>query len=542
MAKGAWPRKGSPVLDILIRGGTLYDGTGGEPRVADLGIAAEKIVSIKPASDEEARIEIDASGMAVSPGFINILSHSPVSILYDPRSLGELTQGVTTEIFGEGSSMGPLTPALVKELEHSYSEFNLEVTWTRLAEFLHHLERRGTSQNVASFIGTGTLRAQGVGYDDRPATAAELDHMAGLVAEEMADGALGLASALIYPPGSYAPTEELIALCRVAAGYEGKYISHIRNEGSRLATAVEEMLTICAEGGLPGEIFHLKAAGKRNWGSMDAVLERIERARAAGQQITADVYPYTASSTGLTSVIPERFHQGGSEALYNRLSDPGLRAEIRAELLQEERFGDVTGAKDVVILKLREERLRIYQGHDLAEVAAMRGSDPIETVMDLIAEDRSRVGTAFFSMSEDNLRSELLRPWVGVGSDGTSMAPEGVFLNAPTHPRAYGTFARLLGHYVRELGLLSLADAIHRITGLPAQTLGLDGRGLLREGHFADVAVFDPEVIIDTATFANPHQLAVGVSHVIVNGVLSLCDGALTGALGGRALAGPGKL
>lgn len=540
------------MFDVLISGGEVYDGSGADPVPADVAIAADRVMQIRPrderggsraqagGSPPEAAVVIDATGKAVCPGFINILSHSPLSILHDPRSLGELTQGVTTEVFGEGSSMGPLTPRLKAELQENKDGLSYEVSWTRLSEYLRHVESRGSSQNVASFIGGGTLRINGVGYDDRPATAAELDRMRAIVAEEMADGALGIATALIYPPGSYAATAEITELCAVAAQYNGCYASHIRSEGENLHEAVSEFLAICRDAGLRGELFHLKAAGRPHWDKMAGAIELLEQARAAGEPVTADVYPYPASSTGLTSIIPDRYHEGGSAALYDRLADPQVRSQIRAELRGSHRWGDVTEAESVLILQVTKDENRHCQGRTLADIAAERGADPIDTALDLIASDRSRVGTAFFSMSEDNLRRALQRPWIAISSDGASMAPEGAFLQAPTHPRAYGSFARVLGHYVRAEKVLTLADAIHRMSGLPAATLGLRQRGLLREGYFADVVVFDPDTITDRATFADPHQLSTGVSEVLVNGTITISGGAFTGELPGRALAGPG--
>jgi N-acyl-D-amino-acid deacylase len=531
------------MLDVLITGGDVYDGSGADPVRADVGISGDQVVSVGPGPaepEQAARLVIDASGQAVCPGFINILSHSNVSILHDPRSLGELTQGVTTEVFGEGSSMGPLTPQLRAELADSAEPLEIDICWQRLSEYLHHVEQRGTAQNVASFIGGGTIRANVVGQEDRPATAAELDQMRNLVAEEMADGALGIASALIYPPGSFASTEELTALCRVVADHGGCYASHIRDEGPALHAAIKEFLTICRDAGLPGEVFHLKASGQQNWGLMDGAIGLLEKARAAGEPVTADVYPYTASATGLTVVIPQRFHEGGRAALYERLSDPAVRREIHREL-SSGRFGDVDGAENVLILQVTNAVNQKYQGQTLAQVARDRGTDPADAAMDLIVSDRSRVEVAFFSMSEDNLRSALRRPWVGISSDGSSMAPEGAFLRAPTHPRAYGSFTRVLGHYVRDEHVLTLADAIHRMSGRPAATLALPGRGLLRPGYFADVVVFDPATITDRATFDQPHQLSAGVSEVLVNGQLAISAGEFAGRFPGRALAGPGS-
>ena len=527
------------MLDVLISGGEVYDGLGGGPARTDIGIAGDRVVQIGPLGDQEASVVIDATGKAVCPGFINILSHSYLSILHDPRSLGELTQGVTTEIFGEGISMGPLTPRMKAELQDGSGPLAVDVCWDRLSEYLHHVEQRGTAQNVASFIGAGTIRVNVVGYQDRPATREELDRMRGLVAEEMADGALGIGSALIYPPGSYAPADELVALCEAAAAYRGCYASHVRNEGAALPAAIEEFLAICRRAGLPGEVFHLKAAGRANWDLMDRAIGLLEDARAAGAPVGADVYPYTASSTGLTSIIPERYHDGGRDALYARLADPEVRREIRRDLAAG-RLSDVTDAENILVLAVRTEQNRKYQGKTLAAVARERGTDAIDAAMDLIASDRSKIGVAFFSMAEENLRAALRRPWAGVSSDGTSMAPEGVFLLSPTHPRSYGSFARVLGHYVRDERVLTLADAVHRMSGLPAAKLGLVGRGVLQQGCFADVAVFDPATIADRATFAEPHRLSTGVTEVLVNGQVTIADGEFTGRLAGRALAGPG--
>lgn len=522
------------MLDLVIRGGTVYRGEGPGERV-DVGITDARIVAVGTVDDDAAEV-IDASGKAVCPGFINVLSHAYFTILHDPRSLGELVQGVTTQIFGEGSALGPLSEQMQRGLEHVHADRGLSVTWSRLSEFLAHLQRSGTAQNVASFVSHGTLRPYVIGYDDRPATPAELDQMTALVAEEMADGALGVATALIYPPETYGSTEELIALCRAAAPYGGGYISHMRDEGARLPEAVEELIRIGREAEVPAEIYHLKASGEGNWHLMAPVLARIEEVRAAGQAVKANVYPYTASSTGLTSIIPDRFHVGGSEALYDRLADPTARAEIAEDLRSRRRFGDTEAADRVLVLGFRNAEFAHLQGKSLTEISAERGTDPVDTALDLIAADRSRVTVAFLSMSEDNLREQIRRDWVGFGSDGSSMAPEGLALRSPTHPRSYGTFARVLGHYVREEQVLSLPEAIRRVTTLPATTLGLSDRGRLEQGYAADVVVFDPDTVQDLATFDDPHQLAVGVSEVIVNGEVAVRDGASTGVLAGRAL------
>lgn len=526
------------MLDLVVRGGMVYPGEA-DPVRADVGVVGDRVVTLGRV-DDGAVVEVDATGKAVCPGFINVLSHSYFTALHDPRSLSELHQGVTTQIFGEGSAMGPLDARMRRHLEETNAELDIAVEWSRLAEFLPHLERKGCSQNFASFVSHGTLRPYVVGYGDRPATDAELDRMRGLVAEEMAEGALGVASALIYPPESYGSTSELVALCRTAAEYGGSYVSHIRDEGAGLLDAVEELITISREATLPAQIYHLKASGRGNWPLMAPALERIEAARAGGLAVTADVYPYTASSTGLTSIIPARFHEGGAETLYDRLADPAWYRQIRAALA-ERGWGDVAAADDVLVLGVRREEHREFQGRRLTEVATARGVEPIDAALDLIRDDRSRVSVAFFSMSEDNLRMQMRRPWVGFGSDGSSMAPEGVSLRAPTHPRSYGTFARVLARYVRDQQVLTLAEAIRRMTALPAARLGLTRRGRLQESYAADIVVLDPAAVRDRATFDDPHRLCVGVSDVVVNGQLAVRDGAFTGTLAGRALYGPGR-
>lgn len=536
------------MIDLIIGNGTLY-GTGIPPGNkipednkapegvrADLGIVGDRIVRIGDLSEVDAADRIDATGMAVSPGFINVLSHSYFSILHDPRSLGELSQGVTTQVFGEGDTMGPLSAEQQRALEQDEAELGIEISWSRLSEYLAHVEQRGCTQNVASFVGNGTLRPYVMGYDDRPPTAAELDRMRGLVAEEMADGALGLSTALIYPPETYAGTDELIALCGPVADYGGSYVSHIRDEGPGLLGAIDELVRIGREASVPAEIYHLKASGRANWPLMTTVLERIEQVRVQGQPVTAHVYPYTASSTGLTSIIPQEFHAGGSEALYARLADPATRRVVAETMKHGENWAREHRAEEVLLLHFRTASMRDLQTRTLADVARERDEHPVDTALELICADRSRVGVAFFSMSEENLAEQLRRPWVSVCSDGSSMAPEGVSLRSPTHPRAYGSFARVLGRYVREQQVLTLAEAVDKMTRLPADNFGLAGRGRLAEGHFADVVVFDPQTVADLATFADPHRLSVGISDVIVNGRPAIRAGELTGALPGRAL------
>jgi N-acyl-D-amino-acid deacylase len=536
----------TPAYDVLITGGTVYDGTGTAGRRADVGITGDRVAAIGDLAGATARAVVDAAGKAVTPGFINMLSWATESLLVDGRSQGDIRQGVTTQIFGEGWSMGPLNAEMKKAMVEEQSHLAFDVTWTTLAEYLRALERRGVSQNVASFVGATTIRIHVLGHEDRQPTPAELEEMKALVRREMQEGALGIGSSLIYAPAFYATTEELIELCRVAAEYRGKYISHIRSEGNRLIEAVEELIRISREAGLPAEIYHLKAAGEANWHKMDRVIQMVNAARAEGLKITADMYMYTAGATGLDAAMPPWALDGGYEALYARLRDPETRRKIgeaiRTPSDDWENLYLAAGAPDrVLLVEFRNEALRPLIGKTLAEVSKMRGTGPVDTVMDLVLEDRSRVGAVYFMMSEENLAKQLRQPWVSLGSDAASMAAEGVFLQASAHPRAYGNFARLLGKYVREEKVIPLEEAVRRLTGLPATNLELPDRGVLKPGMFADVVVFDPQTIADRATFQQPHQYAVGVHHVFVNGGHVLKDGEHTGATPGRALWGPGK-
>jgi N-acyl-D-amino-acid deacylase len=535
-------------FDLIIRNGNVYDGSGGEPYAADVANKHDAIAEIAPLPHARAATEIDAAGMAVAPGFVNMLSHSYMSMLQDPRSLGELKQGVTLQVFGEGNSMGPLSDDMFDRMRKGMAEDEIpvDVTWHTLAEYLSHAEKIGVSQNIASYIGATSLRQYAVGADDRPATPAELDTMTGLVRDEMSAGALGIGSSLIYPPAFFASTEELISLCAASAPYGGKYISHMRSEADELIEAVEELMRISREGGVPAEIYHLKAAGTDNWHKMDIVIEMVEKARAAGEPISADMYLYTAGATGLSNAIPPKYHDGGPRRLFERLADSAARAEIRHAIEHthegwENLYGRCGGADGVLILGVRKPENRVYQGKTLAQVAKMMDTDPIEAIFRLVESDRSRVSTAYFMMSEDNVRKEVQLPWVSFGSDSPSTAAEGKFLLSSTHPRAYGNFARLLGHYVRDEQLVSLPEAIRRLARLPADNLGLDRRGRIERGYYADIVVFDPAAIADTATYEEPHQYAVGVRDVIVNGTPALRDGAHTGAFPGRALHGPGR-
>lgn len=525
------------MYDLIVRGGQVLDGRGGEPRRTDVAVVGDRVTGVEVLPpDEPAVTTIDATGLVVCPGFINPLSHSYLSVLEDGTSLGELVQGVTTQIFGEGESMGPVPPLAREALRQEAAPYGVEVTWNRLSEYLDVVERSGCTQNIASLVGAETLRIYGVGYDDRPASGAELEVMRQVLAEEMADGALGVGSSLIYAPGSYATTEELVALCEVAGAVGGTYASHVRDEGAGLLGAIDELLDIIRRSEVHGEMWHLKAAGKPQWPLMERALEQLQAARDASVPIGADVYPYTRSGTGLASTVPPRWHEGGPDLFYDRLLDPTTRREIRADLVALGRYGDTPDAADVLLLRLRHPDNAEWQGHTLAEVAAAREQDPVDTALDLLASERTTVFSAFRSMSEDNLRRELAVPWVGVCSDAASVAPIGRSLESPTHPRAYGSFARVLGRYTRDLGILSLPDAVRRMTSLPAATFGLTDRGVLAAGFAADLVVLDPQRIEDLATFQDPHQTAVGVRHVVVNGVLALLDGRPTGSRPGRRL------
>jgi N-acyl-D-amino-acid deacylase len=533
-------------FDVVIRGGTVYDGTGAPGRRADVGIRGDRIGGVGDLSDTPAATVIDAAGLAVAPGFINMLSWSTESLLVDGRSQGELREGVTTQIFGEGNSMGPLTPEMKRRAIEQMGDLKYSITWTSLSEYLRQLEEQGVSQNVASFIGATTIREHVIGLEDKKPTSAQLDEMRALVRQEMEAGALGIGSSLIYAPAFYASTEELIELCKVAAQYRGKYISHMRSEGNRLLEAVDELIRISREAGIPAEIYHLKAAGQANWPKMDRVIARIEAARKDGLKITADMYTYPAGATGLDASMPPWVLDGGYEAAYKRLADPATRKKIGAAIRTPsddwENLYKAAGSADrVLLVEFKSDTLKPLTGKTLAEAAKMRGEDPIDTIMNLVLEDRSRVGTVYFMMSEDNIRKQIVLPWVSFGSDAASMAPEPPFTKSSAHPRAYGNFARVLGKYVRDDRVLTLADAVRKLSGLPATNLELDRRGFLKEGMFADVVVFDPVTIADRATFDNPHQYAVGMRHVFVNGAQVIKSGEHTGAKPGRALWGPGK-
>jgi len=529
----------------VIRGGTVYDGTGAAGRRVDVAIKGDRIAQVGDLTAATAATTVDASGLAVAPGFINMLSWATESLLVDGRSQGDIRQGVTLEIFGEGSSMGPLNDAMKQRITKEMGDIKYEITWTTLSEYLRELERRGVSTNVASFIGATTIREHVIGLEDKKPTPAQLDAMRALVKQEMEAGALGIGSSLIYAPAFYASTDELIELCKVAAQYRGKYISHMRSEGNRLLEAVQELIRISREAAIPAEIYHLKAAGQANWSKMDDVIGMVEKARTEGLNITADMYTYTAGATGLDAAMPPWVLDGGYEEAYKRLKDPATRKKIAEAIVTPSKDWEnlflAAGSPDrALLVEFKSEPLKKLTGKTLAEAATLRGESVTDTIMNLVLEDQSRVGTVYFMMSEDNVRKQIQLPWLSFGSDAASMAPEPPFTRSSAHPRAYGNFARLLGRYVRDEKVIPLAEAIRKLSGLPATNLELDRRGFIRDGMFADVVVFDPATITDHATFEKPHQYATGMKHVFVNGVAVLRDGEHTGAKPGRAVWGTG--
>lgn len=514
--------------DLLIRNGTIYDGSGKAPRRGSICVQGDSIAAIGQLRGVPARDTIDATGLAVAPGFINMLSWGYDELLTDGRGESDLRQGVTLEIFGEGTSPGPVNERIYAE---ALARGDTLHRWG-FGEALDSLVARGVSLNVASFVGATTIRLHELGMENRAPSPAELAAMQALVRTAMAEGALGVGTSLIYPPASFSTTDELIALVRASAPH-GYYISHMRSEGTRLLEATDELMRISREGGVPAEIYHIKAAGKANWDRFDALLAKVDSARRKGLRINADMYTYAASSTGLTSVFPDWAQSGGFDSLLIRLADPASRARIAAEATLSDPAG-------TMLVGFRNPALRPLMGKRLAQVADERKVAPIVAAMDLVLEDRGRVSVVFFSISEDNLRKALKRPWVAFGSDGGAYTLADTIPSNATHPRAYGNFARLLGKYVREERLVTLQEAVRRLSALPASNLGLARRGRLAPGYYADVVVFDPRTVADKATFENGHQYAVGVQHVVVNGVPALRDGAATTARPGRVVRGRG--
>ncbi len=534
-----------PHYDLIVRGGTVYDGSGAAGRRADVAVDGDRIVAVGELGTAEATTVLQADGLSVAPGFINMLSWATESLLVDGRAASDVRQGVTLEVFGEGWSMGPLNDAMKATMVEEQGDIKFPVEWTTLGQYLEHLERKGVAVNVASFVGATTLRIHELGYADRPPTEAELARMVALVDQAMAEGALGVGASLIYAPAFYAKTDELIALSRAAGKQRGSYIAHMRSEGNRLLEAVDETLRIGREAGVPVEIYHLKAAGQANWPKMREVIRRIDAARASGQAVTADMYAYPAGATGLDAAMPPWVQEGGLKQWIARLQDPATRAKVATEMRTptdawESLYLAAGSPERVLLVAFKNDALKPLTGKSLAEVAKLRGKSPEETAMDLVVEDGSRVGTVYFLMDEDNIREQFRQPWVSLGSDAEALAPEGVFLKSNPHPRAYGNFARFLGRYVRDEKLMPLAEGVRRLSGLPAANLKLVGRGCVAVGCYADLAVFDAAKVQDPATFDAPHQFATGMIHVVVNGAPVLVDGTQTTARPGRVVRGPG--
>jgi N-acyl-D-amino-acid deacylase len=531
--------------DKIIHNGMIYDGNGGEPFKADIGIKNDTIAFIGDLSGVSARESIDAKGMAVAPGFINMLSWANESLIQDGRSQGDIRQGVTLEVMGEGESMGPLNPRMKEQMQNGQVDIKYKVEWNTLGGYLNWLEKKGISCNVASFVGATTVRDYVVGEDNRDPTPAEMDSMKALVRQAMEEGAMGVGSSLIYPPAFFAKTNELIGLSKEASAYGGMYISHMRNEGNKLFEALQELITISKEANCPAEIYHLKAAGKDNWWKIDSLVKIVEAARKEGLHITADMYTYNASATGLTAAFPPSLQDGGFDKLWKRLQDPAIREQMKKEMNTnaqdwENTYYGAGGATGVLLLGFKKDSLRKYIGKTLAEVAQIRGTSPEETAMNLIVEDSTRITVSYFSMDAENIKKEIAIPWVSFCSDAGSEATEGVFLKQNPHPRAYGNFARVIGKFCRDEKAITLPDAIRKLSKLPATNLKLKKRGELKVGNYADIVIFDPATVQDHATFAKPHQYATGVIDVFVNGVQVLKDGEHTGKKPGRFVKGPG--
>jgi len=545
LAAGSLTSHAAERVDLIVRNGTIYDGTGKPPVAGGVAVRDGRIVAIGALPDFTAAREVDAKGLAVAPGFINNLSWAVDTLIADGRGMSDIKQGVTLEIFGEGDSAGPVNDAVRKEMIETQGDIRYDVTWTTLGGYLEFLARKGVSPNVASFVGATTVRAHEVGFANRAPSAEELRRMQELVRHAMREGALGVGSSLIYAPASYARTDELIALASAAGEFGGAYISHMRSEGDRFIEALDELIQISQAAKVHGEVYHLKAAGRQNWPTMQQAIARIESARASGLSISANMYAYTAGATGLDAAMPTWVQEGGLDAWIGRLKQPEIRQRVLEEMRTpskdwESLYLAAGSPERVLLIGFKNDKLKPLTGKSLAEVAKLRGVSPEDAAIDLVIEDRSRIGTAYFLMSEDNVKLGLSQPWVSLGSDAGAPATEGIFLRSNSHPRAYGNVARFLGRYVRDAKVTTLPDAIRRLTRLPAENFKLRQRGCLDAGCYADIVVFDPKTIADHATFEQPHQYATGVVHVFVNGVQVLKQGEHTGATPGQVVRGPG--
>ena len=525
--------------DLIISNGDIYDGSGAQHFSADIGVIGDTIAAIGDLSKAKALTKIDATGLAVAPGFINMLSWANESLIEDGLSQGDIRQGVTLEVLGEGDSMGPLNDRMKEDMKNSQGDIRYDINWTSLGEYLDYLVSKGVSTNVASFIGTATVRIYTVGYENRPPTSDELDSMKLLVAQAMEEGAVGVSSALQYVPASFAQPSEIEALAEVAHKYDGMYITHVRDEGTGILPAIDEAINVASRTGVRTEIYHLKQSGKASWDLIDDVIRKIDSARSSGLYITADMYNYVASSTGFDIVMPDWVQEGGFESWRRRLKDPVIRRRIAPEIRRAimERTGS---AEKVMVIGFNTDSLKYLTGKNLAEIASLRGKSPEETIMDLVIDDNSRIGVIYFSMSEENVKRQIALPWMSFCSDGGSYSTGGAFVKFSTHPRAYGNFARLLGKYVRDEKVITLEEAVYKLSGLPAANLKLERRGSLKQGYYADIVMFDPKIIHDNATFEKPHQYATGMEHVLVNGVQVIKDGEHTGTKPGRVVRGPG--
>ena len=532
-------------VDVIIENGTIYDGTGNRPFKGSVAIKGDKIVYVGSPKSFQAKTIIDATDQAISPGFINMLSWGVETLIEDGKSQSDIRQGVTLEVFGEGMSWGPLNQEMKVDLMKKQGDIQYEIPWNTLGEYLQFLEKKGVSTNIASFIGATTLRINAVGYEDRKPNPKELKLMTDLVHQGMKEGALGIGSSLIYAPAFYSSTEELIEICKIAAQYDGMYISHMRSEGNKILESVDELITIAEEAGIRSEIYHLKLSGKKNWGKLDAVIQKIDSARAAGLDITTDMYNYTAGATGLDASMPPWVQEGGLDKWIERLKKPSIKKRVIKEMQTdtdqwENLMCAAESADKLILVGFKNDSLKYLTGKTLDEVSKIRGKSPEETAIDLVIQDGSRVGTVYFLMSEENVKRQIKLPYMSFGSDAGSIATEGVFLKSSTHPRAFGNFARLLGKYVRDEKIISLEEAIYKLSGLPASNLKINNRGTLKINNYADVVVFDPESIQDFATFDNPMQYAIGINHVFVNGSHVLKNGDHTGVLAGKFVKGPG--
>ena len=542
----AWMACSAPVeYNVVIRNGTIYDGSGAPPVRGDVAIRDDVIAAMGSLPEAVGEVEIDAQGLAVTPGFINMMSHSQESLIADGLSQSDIRQGITLEVMGEGRSMGPVNDRTKQDWQQRGGDIRYEFEWRTLDGYLQYLETRGVSPNVASFMGTTTARIHELGQENRPPSPEELDRMRALVRQAMEEGALGVASALMQVPGPFADTQELIELAKVAAEYDGLYASHMRFSGTRLLDGIDEVITIARQAGIRAEVYHLKAVGRANAPKLDLAVQKIEKARADGLAITADVYPYNAGSGGLTAAMPPWVGEGGQEARLKRLKDPATRKRIAREMLTpsdewENLYLGVGGPTGYKVVGLKNPDLKHLNGKTIAEIAEIWNTSPEETAMDLIIKDDSKVMSVGFSMTQENVDNKIPVPWISFCTDSPSVATEGIFLESHIHPRAYGSFPRLLAKYVREEKAMTLEEAIRKMTSLPAETLKLDRRGLLKEGYFADIVIFDPDTVQDHATYEKPHQYSTGIPHVLVNGVAVLKDGEHTGATPGRVVRGPG--